>query len=58
MLKDGKWPFGGNPTVGYRTNGYDELLLDEVCPSVEGFFEIYAKTELTRDVRHRYTTEV
>ena len=45
-LKDGQWPFGGNPPVGYRTNEDDELLLDEeYAPFVEDFFEIYAKTE-------------
>ncbi|NUE03684.1 recombinase family protein [Halorubraceae archaeon YAN] len=45
-LRNGKWPFGGNPPVGYCTDDKNNLKLDQrYAKYVPDIFEIYLRTE-------------
>ncbi len=58
-LKNGKWPFGGDPPVGYYTDDENNLKLDEeYAKFIPDVFEIYLETQNRSETKRRLNTKL
>jgi len=58
-LKDGKWPHGGEPPVGYYTDDKNNLKLDErYVEIIKDIFHIYCETENRKETMRQINDEL
>jgi len=59
LLEEGKWPFGGDPPVGYTTDDENYLKLDEQYATyVPDIFRIYLETENRKETERLINTKL
>ena len=58
-LKAGKWPFGGEPPVGYYTDEQNNLKLDDAYAEfVQKMYQIYRETENKSETHRQINTKL
>ncbi len=58
-LKNGKWPFGGEPPVGYTTDADNNLKIDdEYAEFVREIFHIYRKAENRSETKRQINNKL
>jgi DNA invertase Pin-like site-specific DNA recombinase/DNA-directed RNA polymerase subunit RPC12/RpoP len=56
-LKNGKWPFGGDPPVGYNTDDENNIKLNkEYAKFIPDVFEMYLETQNRSETKRRFNT--
>jgi DNA invertase Pin-like site-specific DNA recombinase/transposase-like protein len=58
-LEGGKWPFGGEPPVGYYTDAENNLELDQkYADYIQDIFQIYLKTENRSETKRQINNKL
>ena len=58
-LKAGKWPFGGEPPVGYYTDGENNFKLDDrYTELIQEIYQIYRETENKSETHRQVNTKL
>jgi len=58
-LKAGKWPFGGEPPVGYYTDGQNNLKVDNAYTEfIQEIYQLYRETENKSETHRQINTKL